>query len=402
MNSGSIPDSEYQYESLPESTSFRVILLSTTQSDESPIECHMASLKLEDRPFNALSYMWGPPVKTRTILIDGQAVKVGENLWLAMKAIRFHNRGGTTDNICVWIDAICINQNDIPERNQQVAMMDRIYSEATQVLVWLGPGDEGSDRVIDTLAADYTEDSLVEFDKSDEDSTSWRQLFNRPYFNRMWIVQEVVLGKNISFLCGTKSISWSQMVGGVCDMYQRRSSPRALYPRTLLAQLYHAKRRYWGRDGKGGKNAYLLAFLLILESRECYDPRDKLYALLGVAKDTRGGRLIADYAKELWMVYQDVILFWSHWKGNRCHLAIVSYSALAQRTLKQPLEMPKTDDTASRIPASGHECGTITRLGKSTSRILITVLKCLKDNRFSDTPPTRLLGNEPLPSKHAK
>ncbi|KAH7356247.1 heterokaryon incompatibility, partial [Pyrenochaeta sp. MPI-SDFR-AT-0127] len=152
-------------------------------------------------PYQALSYTWGDLATTNTITLNGTPFAVRENLcnflnrWRqALQPMRF-----------LWIDAICINQESIPERNHQVGMMGRIYSTATSVIAWLGVGN----AVIEQTMKDWHK---LDFDTTLYDSQGYIDGFNRKqnltmcmnaiqqlcsqdYWKRMWIVQEYTLAK---------------------------------------------------------------------------------------------------------------------------------------------------------------------------------------------------------------
>lgn len=100
----------------------------------SPIRCtlHIADLDAKLR-YEALSYEWGAANPTREIELDGQPFALRENLWWALYHVRH-----TTRCRVMWIDAICIDQTSLLERNHQVRMMGDVYSHATQVRSWLG------------------------------------------------------------------------------------------------------------------------------------------------------------------------------------------------------------------------------------------------------------------------
>ena len=103
---------------------------------------------LRDRPgYEALSYTWGDPLDTRTVMLKDQPFQVTKNLEAALRNLRHRLIHGTKSNDRVlWIDAICINQTDIQERNVQVRRMLDIYKSATRVVIWLGEGDQTATR----------------------------------------------------------------------------------------------------------------------------------------------------------------------------------------------------------------------------------------------------------------
>jgi hypothetical protein len=137
-----------------ESTNIRVleILHDPVYCSSAPISCKIQLIILEDdeeaqTPYNALSYVWGNADVTKTILVDGEPLIVRENLWQfldQMRKVRYKKK--------IWIDAICINQQNNGEKSHQVAMMGEIYSKATRVEIWLGPPKDGTVRAMQTLS----------------------------------------------------------------------------------------------------------------------------------------------------------------------------------------------------------------------------------------------------------
>ncbi|KAF2135365.1 uncharacterized protein K452DRAFT_239048, partial [Aplosporella prunicola CBS 121167] len=134
---------DFQYCRLnPQKQEIRILVLSPNNGSlDSPVRGRLVTRSLENRPnYLCLSYTWGKQDSKKSISLDGYRFPVGENLSSALHQIRRRD-----EEIKIWIDAICINQNDIPERNSQVEMMGQIYSAAKKVLVWLGPAAEDSD-----------------------------------------------------------------------------------------------------------------------------------------------------------------------------------------------------------------------------------------------------------------
>ncbi|KAF2246905.1 heterokaryon incompatibility, partial [Trematosphaeria pertusa] len=143
---------------------------------------------LDEKPtFEALSYVWGDPQSRKRIRCSGKNLSVTRSLALALNRIR----NPTTSRI-VWADAICINQNDVEERNHQVRLMREIYTRAKRVLVSLDTGD-GSNNESMTRLTGYqipVADVLTESVRS-----ALRAFFGSPWFTRIWCVQEIVLAR---------------------------------------------------------------------------------------------------------------------------------------------------------------------------------------------------------------
>ncbi|KAL6803366.1 heterokaryon incompatibility domain-containing protein [Trichoderma sp. SZMC 28013] len=121
----------------------RVLTLKPSQDPSEPIHISLSVVKLNDDPsFEALSYCWGDATDKLLVFCDGVPFPVTKNLESALRHLR-----QTEDERILWVDAICINQDNIPERNQQVSIMKDIYRKARHVVIWLGAADEDSDSV---------------------------------------------------------------------------------------------------------------------------------------------------------------------------------------------------------------------------------------------------------------
>jgi Heterokaryon incompatibility protein (HET) len=139
--------------------------------------------------------------------------------------------------LTVWIDTICIDQANIPEKNDQVWMMGLIYSRAQQTLVWLGPAPHDSDLAMSFIAlvihafinladADsVTVTMLLQQTGTEQDSPPWLALgalLARPLFQRVWVVQEVALSPNVTAQCGARKLPWNDRR---CDRAPPHASP---------------------------------------------------------------------------------------------------------------------------------------------------------------------------------
>jgi hypothetical protein len=130
----------YQYPPLTQEKSIRLLLLQPATSKQAPLICEIHHAELGDGkipPYEALSYVWGSVTDTTHRLIcSGQHVSITRNLNEALLHLRY------TDRVRVlWVDAVCVDQSNVSERNHQVCQMGEIYQQASQVVVWLGAGD---------------------------------------------------------------------------------------------------------------------------------------------------------------------------------------------------------------------------------------------------------------------
>jgi Heterokaryon incompatibility protein (HET) len=190
--------------------------------------------------FKALSYTWGFPIygreeffaPTRTIVCNGQPFAVGLNLWDALEQLRTSGHEGY-----IWIDAICINQQNEGERNAQVLLMGDIYASALEVIIWLGKDTTFLSDVewlhkqtsLQVEAWELLEQSRIYeaqtllFPIGRTDSRElvprflgyWRFFECRTWFTRAWTVQEFALARNFVIWCGRSKLCWSDTFGFV-------------------------------------------------------------------------------------------------------------------------------------------------------------------------------------------
>jgi Heterokaryon incompatibility protein (HET) len=130
---------------LLEPDSIRLIRLLHSEDEDAPIRCQLFNHSLQEsrkrtHPYDALSYVWGNLDETRPIVVDRHVLHVTVNLHDALSHLRYRS----IERI-IWVDAICINQNDIKEKGQQIQFMAKIYGQANRVLVWLGRAENNSD-----------------------------------------------------------------------------------------------------------------------------------------------------------------------------------------------------------------------------------------------------------------
>jgi hypothetical protein len=179
-----------------------------------PIHSKLSIHPVGDCPkFEALSYYWGDATPRETVTVNGIRIKVSLNLGIALQHLREPGFPRT-----LWVDALCINQLDVSERNHQVCLMNRVYSTADRVLVWLGAGSRDSDSAMELL--EYAATIPTKIGDSDRlPNTNPRMLRSlaglllRPWWCRIWVIQEVVLPKSDPVvLCGQKWLAWTDFM----------------------------------------------------------------------------------------------------------------------------------------------------------------------------------------------
>ncbi|KAK4986681.1 hypothetical protein LTR50_005126 [Elasticomyces elasticus] len=168
--------------------------------------------------YSALSYAWGSTVCGKNILCNGHVVKITNNLY---NALRYFRRSDRT--LSLWIDQLCIDQSDNDEKSGQVSMMGRIYGFSWNTIVWLGEAQDNSDKALETIenifysmryVTNGRHPPLEDFERLSiptPGSALWQDLnllLGRPWFRRVWVIQEVALSDNVYVRCGHRSLSW--------------------------------------------------------------------------------------------------------------------------------------------------------------------------------------------------
>ena len=273
--------------------------------------------------YTALSYVWGNPALVTTMICNGKKFPITQNLELALHRLR-----RSDVSIMLWVDQICINQDDLQEKGQQVILMSTIYQRAWSTLVWLGEEADNSDDAIDTLlttktALQYYQDGKApnaeDFERlflPASDSPKWQELgklMRRPWFQRIWIIQEVVLSQQLIVMCGTRCISWADLaLFGFCmvdndfeqylnshgdsvgkDEDSESGSIRALKISRIKDYNDTSPRKTTFLDG-------------LVEGRaaQATNPRDKVFAIMGLTNT----QLYPDYSSKVIDVYSKAAL----------------------------------------------------------------------------------------------
>jgi hypothetical protein len=191
------------YPDLQDSNEIRLLYLQPGSSGDK-VKCTIKHASLSDQPqYEALSYMWGPHDCLQTILVNDFNINVRENMWLALQHLRLNAKTRV-----LWVDAICINQQNIHERNHQVTQMGKIYNQAKAVIVWLGSPDSASELAFEVLScAEWIEFikppmDLAKIVAGTRKLTCFFSVLTRDYWTRLWIIQEFLMAKDFPLRCG--------------------------------------------------------------------------------------------------------------------------------------------------------------------------------------------------------
>ena len=321
-NTGSRFDEAFRYDQCPFKTTEEIRILTLLEHGgrpNDPIECTLSTRilstapeKYEDR-YEALSYSWGTGEIDRHIKICVGSSKpytfgVRSNLFAALKQLRLLDEPRP-----LWIDAICIDQNNHEEKNAQVPKMPKIYNGAWNVCVWLGDEDEDQGS---RLAFNYIRRALNldDFDRLVADSRTpqeWQALasvMTKPWFSRRWVIQEIALAKRATIYCGTNQITWSEFAEAVSLFEEVRpetqiisNSNRIMQPNNLIylndflyeipqlaaTQLVRATLDVFRKSEDGQimeKNFPLEVLMSDFSAFKVTRPHDVIYAVLALAK----------------------------------------------------------------------------------------------------------------------
>lgn len=285
-NTDEVLSGSYCYEPLDtEKQQFR--LLKIAQNDSGPINCEIEIFDLDDAPtYDSLSYTWGPPVTNFEVLLNGRPFRIRQNLFRFLETYRRERQ-----DAYLWCDQICIAQSNVEERNHQVHLMSRIYSQCSSTIVWLC--DEQA--IYPSLARDFIRTGR---------KSSLEPLLRDAYFSRIWIVQEVLLSSNPIILTnGNVWVPWSKIRGCFKEKAWGAKS-YGVVKFLALPEIYRSK-EHWT----------LSQLIDLFSANDCEDKRDKVYSLLGLVGE--GPVPVVDYDKSVFEVYADVITMLPHKTRDR-------------------------------------------------------------------------------------
>jgi hypothetical protein len=263
------------------------------------ISCSLVQTDL-DRPtstadaFDAISYVWGSPDETESIICNGSEVYIRRNLYLALSYI-----WSADPQKRLWADAICIDQDDNEEKSRQVALMNQIYSKAKCVIVWLGEPE--------TLVESAW--GMIRVPVDVEELSAWWSiirvglpiLLKNEWFYRIWTYQELLLSQTAIIRCGHLTMAWNVFYEeclkiSSTQLYEPRRDQVMLH-RMVLDDKDNTFRRVFISD--------FTRLLVGTRHRLASDPRDKTYAILGLPKFQTTVSLRPDYSKSISQTYTE-------------------------------------------------------------------------------------------------
>jgi hypothetical protein len=258
----------------------------------------------------ALSYVWGDTTTTapprREIIVNGQPALVTENLHAALTHMLGPVEGllaGLLAECELWVDALCINQQDPAEKFAQVANMRAVFAGARWVVAWLGPAADGSDELLRAMHGTPSVVTLtgggsqVEVEEPAFSPAALQAFLGREWWRRMWTLQEFMVPRMVWFLCG-RSYALSYDLFGALNTalaYLDRTSYYIVETefRDLLAwrmYLLLLQERFLQE-----KELSLMYLIEATKDAKCTDPRDRIFALLGLMGQGEKRQITCDY-----------------------------------------------------------------------------------------------------------
>ena len=244
-------------------------------TSESALQCDLVVEQVShvEGSFDALSYTWDGDIDSQLVSINGHEVAVRRNLFSFLYSLRSHR-----DDVVVWVDAICIDQNNGQERSHQVQMMQSIYTRASCTRIWLGQEPTGlKDLIAHIPTQNQHKDACVTCDTG-KPVTTLLSLLHHRYWTRIWILQEVILAKYVYVHSDCRKMSWEVFVG-MCKRLLRLAKTEGLqHLRTFTeSTVVHINKQRQNRNGRG-----LPELLQDYPKQGCTETRDRVFGLLGL------------------------------------------------------------------------------------------------------------------------
>lgn len=332
---------EFRHERLKLSGSFMRLLQIQGGTKKDALSLRITQYAIHRRPpYVAISYTWGNADDTHKVLVNGRPFRVRSNLWHLLYHLR--QRGVSQ---FLWIDALCIDQANLEERNFHVGLMGRIYESADKTIVWLGlPSEDrrqaramefvsemaaaaattrvpggGKQRLLAQVRGGSKQGQLFhQVYLTEQHAARWMNLLalcGGVYWTRTWIIQEFLQAKEVEVVCGTASLDWKHFEGVVRAVRAAVETPEKKLPTFVDLFVQTLPVRLTARRISHTESTLEELLAEFYDSR-CAERRDKIYGMLGIADDcgedektgaSRGPR--PDYSKNIVEVFFEVFRY---------------------------------------------------------------------------------------------
>ncbi|OAL51533.1 HET-domain-containing protein, partial [Pyrenochaeta sp. DS3sAY3a] len=252
---------------------FRLLRLFSRQRSND-VSCELFGASLQGprnyHQYIALSYTWGSEDKVANIVVDDKKREVRKNLAQALSALRRDD-----EDLILWVDALCINQLNVSERNHQVALMAQIYQQAKEVYIYLGETSDhiGSAMQIMREARNDERDSIHLRDAL----KGLREMLERPWFGRVWILQEAAHASSSTIFCGAQSVSTT--------LFRNALDAARIKPADHLQAVLDLMQGASRKNDTKVRNEGIASLVNRFKGSEATNERDRIYALRSMSSD---------------------------------------------------------------------------------------------------------------------
>ncbi|TWU70689.1 hypothetical protein ED733_001271 [Metarhizium rileyi] len=276
----------------------------------SPVHCELVHVPLDEATnFETISYTWGSQRGRRGLILGGRRLDVSERVYQIV-----HDRASFLMLRHIWIDSVCINQDDNGEKSAQVQLMRRIYGSSYHTVIWLGHEPDANDaiwflshlrrRMDSGETAKRQSLSLMELNIESPGWTALTKLINQDYWARCWVIQEIAVSKKVIILYGGELITWDYFsslmttiftgdpnhVWHISKIYWRSFDPPPMDAGVQIASLGRVRETIQANHTMG-----LFDVLISSINSTATDPRDNIFAVQGISSAAESGDVMPDY-----------------------------------------------------------------------------------------------------------
>lgn len=296
----------FSYDTVADGETIRLAVIRPGIGND-PVECELryVSYKKPQLNYSALSYCWEGNNREAAIICDGRKFDVTANLLSALQSLR------QRDLVTVlWVDQLCICQDDPDERSHQVSLMKYIYSNAREVIVWLGEKADRSDELFQyarKMRRGEEASQTAQLNRilpAQQRKKAVQKLLRRPWFYRVWTIQEVALSQFVTVACGSSRLSWDNLVRLIKDVHLPEATgfdkTTALLGNTrqriaILTQMAASQKASLA-------HADITQLLILAKGSRATNARDMIYAFYGLTHVTT----YPDYSNSVEKLYIDI------------------------------------------------------------------------------------------------
>lgn len=263
-------------------------------------------------PYEALSYTWDDYQRT-TLMMTPKPLMATGNLALALQQLQLPDKPRL-----LWVDALCINQDDTDEMSRQIKMMRDIYSHAHRTIMWLGPADADTGlafRAFARRAREWDDNTLrppaaISSSRyTPEEATAALKLMQNRYFTRVWIIQEIVVSRAVAVVCGRFSMPLDTLFSGAywyafsLPKFSSDGRVTGTMGQTMIFDGLNPWRRAFHAHTVGDESLRLEHALVTTRNCSATDAKDRVFSLLGFTNNVSAETFPIDYSASVADVY---------------------------------------------------------------------------------------------------